>query len=463
MYQKNNLKLYSIVIISSVLVLILSQVSTGTIKAISGNEAIIEKDIQIATLQLEGTSEQEARELLTAASLEWLEKHPVIIEMGREEVILDPSFITFQIDQTLQSIQTEETPLFTVKVDPEKLNVLKESFGEEVFSQFKQQQFLNDVSRSASRLAEQPMTYSFYDYVAEDAAGLREVVSEFEVKVPDEVDILSLAEEMNGIEIPGDATFSFLSHLMEDAYYDQDVLNVMATGIYGAALSTNFIVKERAISHQLPAYATLGSEASIHLEKGQDLKLYNPNDAPYYLELSVSNGVLVVKIKGFPLPDDYEVKVENKMEIKPDTVMQFSSLLDVDEVKTEQEGRPGVAGEVYRYSLGDDYKELIAEDYYPAVPTIEIHSSEKQQKQQASSNESEMSNEQGGTNTSEDTSGENPTNREKVDQDSNDTDENSQDEDGSQKEQQKQEGQGSDDSSESEYIWEIDPEGVPSK
>ncbi|MEH7236198.1 G5 domain-containing protein [Bacillus sp. JJ1562] len=206
------------------------------------------------------------------------------------------------------------------------------------------------------------------------------VVSQSAIRdLNDESELIKWVKEFGIVTLPANKPFSLLSFLVESGTstkYSNEVLSVIATGIYSTVLSSNFEIIERHISDQLPYYADFGYEAMIEKEI-KDLIIHNVNPLEYKLMFSFKDHEFSVQLIGPELQQSINVVIEDEESFKPKIIKQFDSTLPRGEMVVKQEGISGQVGKIYRIikEVGVvDEKVKIAEDYYPPINTIEAHS-----------------------------------------------------------------------------------------
>jgi hypothetical protein len=194
--------------------------------------------------------------------------------------------------------------------------------------------------------------------------------------VPD--DLQSFLTANPKIELPADSSFSLLDFLKKQKLEtaSAEALSIIGTGIYQAILPTNFMIEERNIGSELPAYAALGDEAKVDFTQSMDLAFSNPNNSKCTLELKLNGNSLTVTLKGAKLPYEYKITKKNEQKLTPKTVVQYSPLLTSGQTTVKSPGKNGQTVEVYRQTYKGDIlekSEQIANDYYPPEYRVEIH------------------------------------------------------------------------------------------
>jgi hypothetical protein len=154
-----------------------------------------------------------------------------------------------------------------------------------------------------------------------------------------------------------------------------DGMSLIASAVYQAILPTNFMVVERHTGRSLPDGIPLGYEAKVD-KKVRDLRFYNPNINSYTLRFQeVGNGFRVTLV-GLPFAYKYVIKVGETEYFNPKTIAQYSPLLKPGERQIKQVGRQGMLVKVKKETYDENNQfiqsEVVSEDFYPPVYTIEV-------------------------------------------------------------------------------------------
>jgi hypothetical protein len=192
------------------------------------------------------------------------------------------------------------------------------------------------------------------------------------------IDLQTFLENVSQIEISSESTFSMLDYLTEKKLnnLNSDTLSLIASGIYKTILPTNFSIMERNIGNQLPSNISLGYEAHLNVDSHEDFVFTNPNKGKYSIQLSMVDNALIMTLKGAKFPYQYKITTDIQS-FKPKTIIQYSPILATGKVSVTTPGKEGNLVKVYREIYQSDQllkKELVADDYYPPVYRVEIHS-----------------------------------------------------------------------------------------
>ncbi len=149
----------------------------------------------------------------------------------------------------------------------------------------------------------------------------------------------------------------------------------LAGTLYNSALLANLEIVER-IKHTWPSvYLPIGQDSTLNWDN-KDLKIKNTADYSIYISAKFKDQKLTVSLYGPPLPDGVSIVIKNDIikEIEPGaTEVRYSNELPVGSTQTVRKARTGYHVKVYRiyYQNGVEIeRELISDDYYPALNKI---------------------------------------------------------------------------------------------
>ncbi|GGD03481.1 VanW family protein [Pontibacillus salipaludis] len=332
-----------------------------------------EEGTKVGGVSVDGLTRPEAENALKTRVQEWLDLHPVEMLTEEQSIVLSEEFLTVDVADTLDSLKEGTVNPLSVRFNRSALEGQKEAFGEEVYDHLLLDKLTADIRSQVEVLSDKSLTYSVYDYVSNGTESLFSVIAEYNQKIPDGSDVFTYTNELDGLVIEPKSNVSLLEQVNDVPLQNQTALNVMASGLYGAVLQTNFDIIQRHISQHLPAYAEKGREASVNLSEGQDFMFFNPNDSSYKIQFEVSEETLTVQIVGYPISREYEVLIQNEREIEPRTIIQYSAFATGAEV--QRKGESGLAYDVFREIYNQNNEaidtEFITQDYYAPVHALE--------------------------------------------------------------------------------------------
>ncbi|MFJ5715540.1 G5 domain-containing protein [Neobacillus sp. NPDC093127] len=373
------IKLFVVLLFSTAFIFSFSHYGAKAFEKITNANGKFSDGTTIGSLDVSGKTEIEAKSLLEEKYLEWLKDTSFNLQYGEKTAPFDVNQFHLDAKQTVNSIKdSQKNPAF-ITID--RLQVVEQV--ENLFPQLKSsdinlEKLSSSLNETALLLEAGSHTFNLYeDYLLAEHIKKDVVINTAVIdmkQVPN--DLQTLIENNPSIEIPEESTFSVLEFAKKHKITDSDALNIIATGIYQAALPTDLVIEERNISSSLPDYASLGYEAKVDQSRNSDLVIANRNKAKYKLELKLDNGSLTVTIKGEEFVYNYKITTKDEQKLKPKTIIQYSPLLLPGKTKVQIKGAEGIIVKVYRdVYQGDSFIKsvLIAEDYYPPVYQVEVH------------------------------------------------------------------------------------------
>jgi hypothetical protein len=333
----------------------------------------------IGAIDVSGKTKDEANSLLEEEYVKWLKDTSIEFQYGEKNAPLDVNQFHLDTKQTVDSIKDGQKNRAFITIDKSQVEEQVEILFPQIkSSHFNLDKLTSDLNAMAELFEGRAHSFNLYenyllvDYIKKDTE--LNVVRINLKEVP--LGMQTLIEKNPSIEIPSESTFSLLEFAKNQKITDSSTLNILATGIYQAVLSSNFSIVERNISSSLPVYAALGIEAKVDQSRNADLVIANPNKAKYNLELRMENGSLTVTLKGENFIYNYKVTTKDEKKLKPKTIIQYSPLLLPGKTKVQIKGADGQIVKVYRdIYQGESFikSELISEDYYPPAYQVEVH------------------------------------------------------------------------------------------
>ncbi|WP_312470995.1 G5 domain-containing protein [Neobacillus sp.] len=373
------LKLFVVLLFSTAFIFSFSHFGAKALEKITNEDGKFSKGTTIGSLDVSGKTEEEAINLLEEKYDDWLKGTSMELKYGEKLAPFDLNQFHLDAKQTVNSLKDGQKNITFITID--KLQVeeqVKIHFPQINSSDLDLVKLMNHLNETAALFETSEHTFNLYnDYLLADHikkdANLNVAVIVLK-EVPE--DLQTVIEKNPVIEIPEGATFSLLEFAKKHRMEESSSLNVLATGIYQAILSSNFSIVERNISTSLPNYANVGYEAKVNQSNNSDLVIGNPNKVNYILELKLENSHLKVTLKGEKFLYDYKISIKDEQKLIPKTIVQYSPMLLPGKTKLLTKGGEGQIAKVYReiYQEGQFVKsELISEDYYPPVYQVEAH------------------------------------------------------------------------------------------
>lgn len=340
-------------------------------------EKVYPLNTSVAGVNIGGLTELEAKRTLENLLMDWKANAVYEFQYKEKTVQVNNDLFAFDVEQTLENITENHTNTFAVEVKEEVLQTELEQYNSFSMEDIDIELLKSALLESATVLqVDEKLIVE--DYFASYVSG-KDIVNTVEISVLDNIEELeSVLPFIKEITILPKTTFSLLG-LIEDVNQKtikDDSLSILATGIYQLVLQTNFDIRERTTSKELPDYVDVGYEAKASIREKLDLRFTNPNEHAYLIALKLEDNQLILQLKGQEFPHAYKIVTEEKEEYKPKTIIQFDPLLEEDQVQVKQEGKTGVSVVVIKEVLdkkGDQIKrETVSTDYYPPIYGVEV-------------------------------------------------------------------------------------------
>lgn len=372
------LKLFVILFLGTSFIFVFSHFGAKAFENVPNSDKKYGQGTGIGALDVSGLTKEETKSLLEEKYVDWLKEESMVLQYGEVAAVLDINDFHFDAEQTIDSIKEGQKNKANISIGEIQVDKqLQFLFPQVGSNQFDLKKLTESLNQTASNFEPSRHSYDLYnDYQL--AQSKKEVTLHSSV-----IDISKQSSELQTfiernptIELKKETTFSILELAKKYNIEDLYTLDILATGIYQAVLSTNMLIVERNISFSLPQYAEIGLEAKVNPSRNIDLVVSNPNKFTYKLELQLANNKLIVSLKGEKLPYTYKISTKDEQTLKTKTIVQYSPQLLPGKMKVLTKGTNGSIIKVYRdvYQGGALLKsEFISEDYYPPTYQVEIH------------------------------------------------------------------------------------------
>lgn len=336
----------------------------------------IKKGVSVAGISISELPKNVAKEKIDTEIEKWRETRMVSFHYQDKEVHTSATELFFyDIDKTLRNSGNKSAwPLHLFVNDDDIDNILQEIINSEVISQLDRQLLDEDIHLYGQSLRTEDLIVNVHDYLSEDV----EIIAAVEItNLYKTTDLIQAVLFFDGFGFTAKQQFSFSEVLRENQNdsINDEIYSIIATVVYKLVLQTNLEINERHISETLPSYSEVGLEARVDRDK--DLKIYNPNATSYIVDFQLGEDLFVARILGIPFADTYRIKLSNHK------TTEFKKNIETDMTingkKMIQQGHQGQQITVHRVRSADDgqsKEQLISEDQYLPVPSIEVHGSE---------------------------------------------------------------------------------------
>ena len=371
---KGLMKIAGLVVLSTIFISTFSILGTSSYQTVFG-EKTFPKNSLIGSVSVSGMQPAEAKEQIDKEAGAWKSSQSLSLQHNSESISLPGGLWTFQTNETVDAMTSNdatEVPL-SVTVNTEQLAELISEMG--VSADLFNLPLLSEVLTGyASTFENDDISIDLANYYM--TANEVEKIAQSKVKGDSELILVpNLAHTIENVTIEPEQTFSLQELLREESVTEKatESLNLFSSSIMEVLLHSNFELKERHTTLDLPKYGELGLNASINMTN-QDFSFYNPNQSSYHIEFKWEKDHLIVTLYGPPFPLTYQPSVE-KEKLSPDTIIQYSEALSGSEKTIIQEGKPGYLITTFRETLDQDdrliKKEKMVEDFYSPVHRIE--------------------------------------------------------------------------------------------
>ncbi len=371
---KGLMKTAGLVVVSTIFISTFSILGTSSYQTVFGENTFPENTL-IGSVSVSGMQPAEAKEKINKEAEAWKSSQSLSLQHDSENITLPGELWTFQTNETVDaraSTDAIEVPLI-VTINTEHLAELISEMG--VNADLFSLPLLSEVLTGyASTFERDDISIDLANYYA-TANDIEKIAQS---KVEGEEDLIlvpNLAKAFENVTIEPEQPFSLQELLREASVTEKatESLNLFSSAIMEVLLHSNFELKERHTTLELPKYGELGLNASINMTN-QDFSFYNPNESSYNLEFKWDKDHLIVTLYGPPFPLTYQPSVE-KEKLEPDTIIQYSEALSGNEKTIIQEGKLGYLITTYRETLDQDNrvikKEKMIEDFYSPIHRIE--------------------------------------------------------------------------------------------
>ncbi|RXI98417.1 hypothetical protein DS745_19015 [Anaerobacillus alkaliphilus] len=341
---------------------------------------LLDKNTRVANISIGEMTIEEATKVLREETEGWKATNAVsFLYKDNLSVNVAAPLFFFDIDGSIQYAKTNNiAPLFVSINEGTVDEMLHQLSSVNLVEKIDLDLLYNDLQAYARSLKQEDLQVNIHDYILATYQDQKVVVSEaYIANFTNSETLKQLATAVSGTILEPRQTTSFFTMVADTAKNQSYEMNVVATALYTALLSTNFEIVERHIDQTLPDYSELGFEAFVSYPSN-DLRFYNPNYIPYTVEINLHPDFMHLVIVGYPLETKVRVERENEQSFDPKTVLQFSALVAEGEREIVNPGQSGFAVNVLRKTFSSNnsllFSELISEDFYRPAHRIEIRS-----------------------------------------------------------------------------------------
>lgn len=376
--KKPEIKLFIILFICTTFIFSFSHFGVSAYEAITSDHSQFGDGTMIGPVNVSGKTKEEALAMLTEEMQSWRAQTNIKLQYKENSVQVDNGQYLFDFENTIDMVQDGgQNEIIVTFKSGDMYQYLQGLSSELDSSKIKTDPIVNElVSIGANfRSGDQIIKVEKYLTTAETD---HELISEASITpeyLPLELGLL--VEEFSAIKVDGGAQVSLLTLMEERQFttFPSEAASMIASVIYQAILSSNFTIIEKHTSQVLPDYLELGYEAKVDYQNHLDFIFANPNENSYEIALQLDGNTLTAKLTGSTFLNQYKLKLVDRKEFEPKTIIQFHPNPPSSSVLT-QKGSKGLLIKVYRavYGESDEWlrDDFISEDYYPPIHNVEI-------------------------------------------------------------------------------------------
>ncbi|MED3549166.1 hypothetical protein [Cytobacillus praedii] len=377
MGNKQPIKLFLVMIFSTAFIFSFSHFGVSAYDAMMNKSNSFDKGTFIGTVDISGKTKSEAMRMVDEQLTMWLNEATISVHFKEKINEFDVHAIHFDIEKTVNNAQQGKKNKLMVTTD--EVGVVLEELSPTITADdYNFEKINSEILNLASSLQIEHFNLKIEDFLLDTASQNKQVINQVTLDL-NTIDFdKKYMEQLKDFDIEPSSQFSLLSQ-MDDlglGNTSSETMNIIASSIYELILPTNFLVIERHISENLPAYAKLGYEAKVNPEMDMDFIFMNENDGSYKVFFEKTNSNLVISLKGPSFLNQYKIIEKDEKTFKPKTIVQFNPQLSPIEKSVKTEGKEGRFVRIYRETYdekGERLKEVnMSEDFYPPVHQVEV-------------------------------------------------------------------------------------------
>jgi DNA-directed RNA polymerase subunit H (RpoH/RPB5)/predicted house-cleaning noncanonical NTP pyrophosphatase (MazG superfamily) len=371
-----SLRLFFIVLACTIFVFLVQYGVNIAIMKLFDTTDNFKEGTKVGTIEIGGKVKEQAEEELSKKVAAWTTKSRISLVYQDVVIPIPASLFTFDVVDSIQHIKNGEYTPLDVAIKKEDLRMLlADKLNEELATKINMKNLEKELSHAASSFA-----------TSVNIPVITLLDRESEKKIVAQGKISNISKYKDGLEkwdasygsliVPAKSEISINQLVKEkNIEIDDESLSVLATLMYKTVLPTNFQIRQRSTSLDLPSYAELGEEARAEKDTA-DFVFYNPNETSYTLTFEISDNEARLLVKGLPFVYSYVVNRNEVTKIPKELVVQsvMPNGQKHDAVTDQRAGKDGYVVKVYReqYKLDGSFikREKVAEDYY--LPTSQV-------------------------------------------------------------------------------------------
>lgn len=377
--KKPEVKLFIVLFICTAFIFSFSHFGVAAYQAITSDSSQFGDGTMIGPVDVSGKTKEEAISLLTEKMQNWRSQTNIKLQYKENSVPVDNEQFLFDFENTMEMVQDgQQNELIVTFKSGDMYQYLQSLSSDLDNSKVKTDPLLNELISIGANFRSGEQTLKVEKFLS-SAVNDKDVISEATITpeyLPIELGLL--VEDLSPIKVDAGAQVSILSLMEERQFttFPSEAASMIASVIYQAILSSNFNIIEKHTGQVLPDYLELGYEAKVDYQNHLDFIFANPNENNYEIALQLDGNTLTARLSGSTFLNQYEVKLTDRKEFDPKTIIQYSPLLNPGAKKLQQKGSNGLLIKVYRsvYGESDEWlrDDFISEDFYPPIHNIEV-------------------------------------------------------------------------------------------
>ncbi|USK53924.1 VanW family protein [Cytobacillus solani] len=377
MGNKQTVRLFLVMIFSTTYIFSFSHFGVSAYDAIMNKSNSFDNGTFIGTVDVSGKTKSEAMRMVDEQLTKWLNGTTIFVHFKEKMIEFNVHDISFDIEKTVNNAQQGKKNKLMVTTD--EVGVLLEELSPTITAdEYNIEKINSEILNIASSLQIEQFNFKIEDFLLDTASQNKQVINQVTLDL-NTIDFdEKFMEQLKDFDIEPSSQFSLLSQMDELGLGDVSIetMNILASSIYELILPTNFLVIERHISENLPAYAKLGYEAKVNPEMDMDFIFMNENDGSYKVSIEKTDSNLVISLIGPSFLNQYKIIEKDEKIFKPKTIVQFNPQLSPIEKSVKTEGKEGRFVRIYRETYDEKGERLkeekLSEDFYPPVHQVEV-------------------------------------------------------------------------------------------
>lgn len=370
-----SMRLFIIVLLSTIFIFSMQYGLSAVMMKLFDTTKGFPKGTIVGAVDIGGKVKEQAEADLGKKTEAWASESRIQLVYQDVVIAIPASMFIFDVVDSIQHVQNgKHTPL-AVSINKEELQtLLLDKLNGEIAAKLDMKKLEGELLKAAASFTPK-MNIPVISLL--DQAGSKKTVAQGTVLgAAKYTGLQQWAEQYATLTVPPKSEVSLAKLVQEKKVQaDNETLSVLATLMYKTILPTNFQVRQRSISLDLPPYAELGEEARFEKNRA-DFVFYNPNETPYILKFELTDNTARLFVEGLPFVHVYAVNRQEISSIPKQTVVEavMANGAKHDAVVPQSSGEDGYVVKVYRelYRSNGSFvkREKMAEDYY--LPTNQV-------------------------------------------------------------------------------------------